>query len=528
MQNQPKEFLLPASCEEITRWFDALTDGYSELLDGQIDYKPMNGHYLALQLFGDVSQITEHEIDEAKIKVTKKLELIGKLHEKIINTALPSPTLKQIYLDALEEYRKKFLMLFRAIPLEAAKWGYELDNATATVGAQRSESYNHEIWGLPVSENIHEVKWIMEEIHRLYDTKKENISQEEQAIFAGFLSHIQTIFSSTDEEITSPRSEKTSKKNIKNPALTKKIFWPTHQKYIFEQIIASEAALLAPDASSWRVKLDPSKSSMSTDQYDRSISIPGNADNMRSVDNVLAIFSHEFGKHAISGMNANKFFGQWFKWKGYLPLEEGFAKIFEHITTGDVKTLDDLASLSTSPALSMITTFVAEQYNLEDAINIMHIYRKLSSSSPSSIKKETVMASLLRAKRFFPLHTPWASTKDLAYTRWLTQAIYVLQEAETIERMYALMQDVNFAKLWLDDLQRVQLLKQELLLTDEYINQTSFVSRRVYRLISGESDTPSPWSTHIDELIHATPLSPKAQKIIESLKVYITDILNAK
>jgi hypothetical protein len=103
-------------------------------------------------------------------------------------------TIIEIYRRSLYSLDLRFEMFRNALRIEAEKSGYPLTDEQRNYYYTNVQKIQKQIYGERVSDTLEEVSPLLEKLHTLYNTNKDNISLQEQDIFSTFLQNLDDTF----------------------------------------------------------------------------------------------------------------------------------------------------------------------------------------------------------------------------------------------------------------------------------------------------------------------------------------------
>lgn len=458
--------------EKINLQLENIKELYKDPLDGILKY---NKEWRCTTFFWDSEKnITVDDVEDKEKTIQDNIQKIQSLLREIENKSELSNSIKEAYIASLKSMSKRLEMFQNALWIEAEKSWMFLSNHDCLKYNESSIKLLEEIYGERVSENKQEVTAVLSKMNAVFDKGKWNISTEEQQIFQKFLHTSATNFwydfIPTSSRITLKTTNNTSSREHIDKEKLKKI---SQDIINFYKQYSNNNSL-----QNWEAVLDQGTDSINVSGINEQLRIPEWYANVNSQKVTQTIAGHEIEQHLLQWNVNNKVLGKWFSSGWYDFISEGMAKINEDISTGKINSLEDLKNNKEDVSLWIIGVFVCENYDFEDAVQLLTIYKKLITPEVSDeVAKEFAQKIVIRRKRFVSYSLPGSSPKDTLYQRGKNRVIDYLTEDWSLENAIKKYKDLNTFKLWPSELHLINEIKDELHISDEQALYPLFIGR---------------------------------------------------
>ena len=451
---------------------------FSQLLDGEIIYKDIKDKdwnvFVRAENFFEKSDelVWQKDIDIFVHKINLAEQEIQHLKIKLLEDINDKPILSGLYDSYFYDIERKLNLLKSAVYSEASKWWFYLSHKDIEKYSIKTNNELDVFWS-KVLENADEVKFIMDTCYKeLLNEQKRDItdkrlSEDEFMVFKSYLEEIsqKTNYTLMIDQIKLWDVEKSEKKDSYNSDISKET-----QVEIYTTMMKDEFLSNNINSYNWEIIQDNKTKKASVDQSKEKIVLPWKEkQNWLPLSDALWSYTHEIGKHVISGYNTNKYLWKWFKWPHYLETEEGLASIFTALGRWKISYVNDLPKLLEKPSTGSICILIWELYNEKNTIHLMNIYKKLIKS------KLDIDDMVRRRKRFIHPDAIGSNPKDMAYTRWKNEIIYFLQSMKSSKELIKNIHELNTFKLALKDRHLIPLLKKELWILEENLMRSNFI-----------------------------------------------------
>jgi len=423
-----------------------ITEGYGELIDGQINYdiiKQENGKnlYIAKQFFwADAYPLSNIDVDNSKKRIQDRLKIIDATIVMIQkqNDSLPD-TYIRLYLDALDEYRNKFLLFKHAVILEADKWWYKIEGKQKSAAQKQVDKYNDLVrWPMKMEPEIQTAKtkeWSQKE----YYTNKHHLEPDEQKryldlharIWEGDILDHNKVIDDVDSTESKHRSEEVDLDQQTYQEIAKEFF--DIEKMLNKDISAIE---------DWEY-IDNNLGGASVDSASQSIKMWYNPVH-GNLWSLIWTFTHEIW-HVMSWVNSNLFTGRWSKWKDYLAREEWANVVAEWICDWSIQNAEQARiAMDKEIDLGIINFEAIKNLSKHDALEFAALSRKLHYGE--DFTSDYIEKRYLRSTRFQSAGSGKTSYKDFAYYAWQNDITQELK-ARKNENIVDIYKKLNSSKL---------------------------------------------------------------------------------
>ncbi len=500
----------------INKQLETTKEGYSDPLDGVLTY---NNKGICTTFFSGEKEITLNDIQQKEQEIKDKIQALEKLFNDV-NESPIQPNLKWIYLNSILWVKNKFKMFQSAIRLEASKSWYILDEKIKQEKTTEVTHLQEKIYGARVSNTPEERNVIMQRLLEKFEKNKNKLTDQEQSTYQRFLNTIEQKYgtikkNTTNENDTEDQIKDESdliKKHKNDKVISKEKLKEYSNKIlnIYKTHFIKNNNIPNPNR---KADIDPEKKALYLSSKEN-LAIPESYENITKEKFTKVVIGHEIEQHLLWRNNTNRLLGEWFMGNWYDLLSEWVAKINESIASWEINGLEDLEKLKEKPGLWIIGIFVCENYNYEDSVEILRIFHKLGKRKDEAecLKKATDMVK--RRKRFFDYSLPGSSIKDTLYDRGKNRVIDYITKDKDIKTAVWKYKDLNFGKLWKEELEIIPELKKELWINDTQVLQTLMISR-----ILNDKLTKGKWSARE----YSNPLGMK--KLDISTKRQLIEVL---
>ena len=511
MEKLIKSFELPEANKVFAEKIESLVDWFSWLIDGEISYAQVDKNWWrrAISFFGEWEGIIEiNDIDSFLDKVNNRLDDVNELSRFVAENFTWAQA--ALFQKSLVEYKDKFEMFTHAVWFEAQKWWYELPRDEFDYHLTCLQEGMKKIRGEPILSSKKRVQWVYDDVYTAYNLNQSKLSSEDLLVIDNFLLKLQK-----DHRLNPHQAIESATKKALNhlhPNIFENQIDATTQAKLFGEYLKKEQEINSSAWAfwweKWRAAMKPNGKNLSVSQQLEQLNTPSVW--FRPLDDSIEKIWHE-NKHVNSAKNSNEFFGLWFKWPKYLGTEEWRATLDQEVTKWNLQSLSDLDTLYKNSDEKTRALVVCETYGFDESVALIDIFIKLWLYEIGWVKRNPA-ARVLRSKRMWPLHMPYASSKDRVYLDGYEEVIEYLKESLSIEEMFDKLQLLNEYKVSIADLPLMQKIKEELNIKQSYLHQSHFISRRLWRNLEGLDDNNIPKWT-LDELIY-------------QISVDISDLLN--
>lgn len=473
-ENSNKNFL-----RDINYELENIKNNYEDQLDGVLTY---NKKGVCTSFFGEIETITETIIQEKEREIDKKLIELDEIKKKVINNLKLPQNVRKIYINSIHGIENKFRMFKNAIWLEATKSGYQLDENTRVEKKNEVTKFQELVYGARVSDTPEERDEIINRLNQKIEGNEKKLTEEEIKTYQKFLDAmwqkywVQYKSKPATTEVNKKVEESEIVKSHKNDKVVSKEKMKEYSNKVlnaYKEYFTKNYDINEPN---WESDFNNEKKSLYLSSKEK-LEIPTDYENVSKEKITKVVIGHEIEQHLLWRNNTNRLLGEWFMGNWYDLISEGVAKINEAIASWEVNSLDDLKKLKEKPGLGMIGIFVCENYNYEEAVEILRIYHKLGKRKEESecLKKATDMVK--RRKRFFDYNEPGSSIKDSLYDRGKNWVIDFLTEDNDFASAIQRYKDLNFWKLGKEEIELIPTLKSELGINDNQVIYTLMISR---------------------------------------------------
>ncbi len=365
--------------------------------------------------------------DEVKVKLAFKKQQVWRFKNQLLDLQEQENPRLQILLWTLDYLDKILDLTITWLPFEAEKaWiSHNLSKREIENKVKRLEEIEVDLFGWNVRRNDDEVEWSYKAIVRLYESKKDKLTQEEQNRFLRYIQILKERFS------LSAQNWKLDEEKIKtSEVLTSEISREDYTK-IFKLVMG----IYGIDKP---VKIEKRSSIYDGEDY---LGIPDSEwYSSLPLWRVLQLIQHEIETHYIIEKNNSQTLWK-FRWWDNLPREEWTAKVAEW--TLKWRTLDDFWIWWAIPDLLMW-----EILSWKDYRDYLELFSKMDKDEMSfwvALKDPAWL--FLRRKRNYPLNYPWVQHKDTSYNRWELQVVKFLRDKRDVKDLYVW--KVSFKDIWL-------------------------------------------------------------------------------
>lgn len=410
LRQQIQQFIMNRSREELFE----LTYAYTEI----------EGRYFNTTLFALYWGCTPQDsVDEVIVRVRQlvqtDLEHIASFRQCVIEHARDSVLMHK----TIEYMHHVFEQIWRAVPIEAQKFWQDAsyDAYDIWVAFHEIERRDELLFWSSILRSPQECAQADCLLTWIYAKNETELDEDESSRFKKYLLHMRTSIPANNE-ICAISSEQ---------SLLDEDFFSVQiprQTYMQLFTLALEAyGLSIPVINAQRWSIYDGRHALEVPEYEDYATL--------SLRRVIKLIAHEIETHYVVLHNTDLLLW-WMKWWFSLAREEWLAKFQEFLLSWL-----PLAEIRVTDWLPLL--LMGEILNTEQFLDFLNLYRKLHGITASG------MLRLLRAKRNYPLWSPWVNHKDVTYSRWLQQIAAYVHRWWTYASLF-------LSKVDLDDIHAIQ------------------------------------------------------------------------
>ncbi len=432
---------------------------YSKEFIWEIEYvKNDDNTFTNKKFFSQKQKITKLDIEEIINEFNTRLEELKKQKKLLIHDKNISNTEKNFLLNNINFKWLKFILLKNSIYLEAEKAWYDLEENDRKKYLRRVNILQDVIYWPEISSDKTIENNIINHLSELYYKFSDKLTDEEKTLFVDILKKHNPNFEADKKLDKKEKIDKETDKEINiNDAI--KIF-----QMILDLYWLNDWQIIYRDAGNFKVSNE-----------EKALIVPSKYKQIK-LSRLLKLIDHEISVHMLRWDNNLKTLNIFWEW--YLESEEWLASVSERqVALWKLKTDSKVTP-------SMINSWIAENYDFFDMLEILKVYNRLSTKDWSSQEKNIDVKSLdtaLRYKRFVSLYEKWANRKEVTYSRWNKNIISILQSNIDIKQFLT---DFYFAKLSANDLQFVEWFKKELSIDNSQLKYPIWIWKILYKKLN--------------------------------------------
>lgn len=466
------------------------------------------------------SWVSKEEIEFKEREIDDIIHQIEEIQAWLAENEVPK-SIKIVYLKSLQAMRSKFLMFKNAIWIEWEKSWYKL------TGKER-EKYHDEVAKLQskiywerVSDNKDEVAGVLNKLHKLFNNNKEKLSEEYWNVFENFLWDCDKKYGFHYVK----QNTVTKKTEDKGTIEEKKDIDPEKLKKISKHVINFYKNYYQ-NLEDWNVIKQTKAEALNVSWMREEFWIPAKYENVGDEKVTKVVIPHEIEQHLLQWDNTNRILGKGFSCGWYDFISEWVAKINEDIASGKVNSLKDLKWLKEWASIWLISVFICENYNYDDAVKILTAYYRLSSNDDYKKCRKKAETNVRRRKRFVPYDRPWASVKDTLYQRWKNRVIDYLTEDNSLQEAIERYKELNTFKFWPEELKYIDDIKKELNIEDKDLIYPLFIWRILHDKLQKGKGSINEYLKHFENEEDFAHMKLNPEKLTYATKKQLVEILN--
>lgn len=402
-----------------------------------------------IRLFNEsISSVTQQDIDNVEMFLSLASQRNKALLEDIEKDGLLNAAQKNFLRNAALHVQTWLDMLWSAVYIEAEKWGFALSDQQKETLLQRIEAYETVLYGPRISDVPAEKEAVIDLLKELIYRNQERIAADEKTEFLHFLQmHRDALESVNSTTSTDQQSQHEKLDAQKVASILDKVYriygedprivyekkgvtepYVDNQTYIIpvwlhrkekdaffqkHDILSNTKIMLSDVAGNFSVWFNK-------ENVEHTIEFPAGQE--YTFERVCELIDHEVGTHFVRNKNASVGIDVRSAW--YLEIEEWIAKVNEQLAT---KNRTDLSAWE--PTIHHISTYIAENCNLDQTKKLLTIYYKLTGMSDAEATK-TATSRAERVKRYHANDLPGANRKDVVYRRGIHTVVEYLKDAD--------------------------------------------------------------------------------------------------
>ncbi len=463
--------------EPINFQLEDIRETYKDPLDGILKY---NKQWRCTTFFWEGEwNITLEDISLKEAEIKEDMQKVFSLLIEIKDNVILPKSIKEAYIASLTSMITRLGMFQNALRIEAEKSWFSLSDEDRLQYNDTSLQLLKKIYGERVSDTPLEVESLLFKMHSIFNEKKEHISDEEQRIFQDFLYEFSTRFWYHFDPALKPKSPPKATTLIPSWISINKETLRDISQHIIDLYKQFYKERFNNDALQNReAVLDEGIDSINISGISEQLRIPESYEDVNVQKVIETIASHEIEQHLLHWASNNAFMWKGFSSGGYDFIAEGVAKINEDIATGKINSLEDLKNAKEGVDIGIVWVFICENYNFQDAVQLLKIYKKLTTpwvADPAA--EEFARKIVVRRKRFVSYDLPGSSPKDTLYQRGKNRVIDYMTETWDLETAIQRYKDLNIFKLGPKEIHLIQQIKDELNITEDQILYPLFIGR---------------------------------------------------